>query len=499
VIDAHAQKPPTVSGGTGDHVSINAEAEASKPSEVNTYLTRPLETQNQDHSISPQSVAGRVDAAAPPSRSSTKHSGPTPTESDAIATNTEPSNPRVLDPTESQATTLPILASSLAKNGAAASTKEKVQSLDANDDDVESAIEAHGSSKESDPIEQDSTQPPIDPVTPSRGSESVPPKRASRTVSNPSAASEQPFRRSGRLANRRFSVAASEATLIPLSQIRSKMTSALTNSIPSTKKDNKWIHDAAEEATREKGVPKRVGKSRKKPAPSTAQHSCGSGDDTSPSVAREDGSPRMPISSQVNWATLPPSDPAQPDASSVIDELRSSSQGPTGKLPADEDKSSRSNSRGKAPVNTQKGDVVPSRGGKGRVQPLFFPGSSQIPRPRSPSPSGSESGDQTVASLLPTKTPTRSTPRNGSQFRRLTDITSSGKLFSKSAQPRLKNTPSLKVQPRFDASDNGEDDEESSSSSGDAESNSHIPKERRAGAARRKKAQGLSSLIGSRY
>jgi hypothetical protein len=49
------------------------------------------------------------------------------------------------------------------------------------------------------------------------------------------------------------------------------------------------------------------------------------------------------------------------------------------------------------------------------------------------------------------------------------------------------------VQPRFDASGDGEDDDESSSSSDDGSGpSSHIPRERRAGAAMRKR--GLSSL-----
>jgi hypothetical protein len=69
-------------------------------------------------------------------------------------------------------------------------------------------------------------------------------------------------------------------------------------------------------------------------------------------------------------------------------------------------------------------------------------------------------------------------------------------LFSKTktAPRQFKNTPSVKTQLRFDASDDGEDDDESSSSSDDRVPSSHIPRERRAGASMRRKEHGLSSL-----
>lgn len=478
-------------------MSINAEAEASKRLEVDTYL--PLEVQNQDHTTSPQIVPGRVDATTPP-HSSTKLSRPATPESGAIAIDTEP--PKLSAPisTESQTSRVLVPASSPVINGAAAEINEKVQSQDVNDD-VESAAEPHDGEEESDPIEQEGTQPPVDWPAPGRSIDSVPRvpnrhRRAPRTASKPPV-SEHPSRRSDRLANRRSSVPASEATLVPLTQIRSKMTSALEKSISSAKEDNRWIPTVAEEATRGKGVRKPVGKFRNKSARSTTRHSGDSGDDTSPSVAREDGSPRAPMSSQVKWATLPPSDQTQPDASSIVDELQPSSQGPLVTLPPGEDELSRSDDKKKAPVSSRRGVKVPSQGGKSGIKPLFFPGSSQVPRVPSASPSGSENESETAAPLLPRKTPTRSTPGPSSQFRRLSDMASSDILFSKSkaAQRRFKNTPSLKVQPRFDASDDGEDDEESSSSGEDATTNSHIPKERRAGAARRRKGQGLLSLI----
>lgn len=479
-------------------MSIGAEAEASKRLEVDTYLAQPLEDQNQDRATSPQTVPSRVDATTPPPHSSTRLSRPATPESDAIAIDTEPSKLSAPISTKSQTSRVLVPASSSVINGAAAKINEKVLSQDV-DDDVESAAEPHGGEEESDPIEQD--QPAVDWPAPGRSIDSVPHapnRRAPRTATNPPI-SEQPSRRSDRLANRRSSVAASEATLVPLTQIRSKMTSALEKSISSAKDDSGWIRAVAEEATRGKGVQNPVGKSRNKSARSTPRHSDDSGDDTSPSVAREDGSPRAPTSSQVKWTTLSPSDQTQPDASSVVDELQPSSQGPLGALPPGEE-SSRSDDKKKAPVSSRRGVKVPSRGGKSGIQPLFFPGSSQVPRVPSASPSGSENESETAAPLLPRKTPTRSTPGPSSQFRRLSDMASSGILFSKSkaAQRRFENTPSLKVQPRFDASDDGEDDEESSSSGEDATTNSHIPKERRAGATRRRKGQGLLSLISSR-
>jgi hypothetical protein len=246
------------------------------------------------------------------------------------------------------------------------------------------------------------------------------------------------------------------------------------------------IRNDAEEAPREKSVRKQVRKSGNKPVRSTAQQSDDSGDDTSPSVAREDGSPI----SHVKRTNLPPSEQTKSNTPSVIDEPRTNSQGPLGKL-----SQSTSGAEKKTPGLTGR-VLAPSPRKKGNTQPLFIPGSSQVPRHSSPSPSGSESESEMAASLLPRKTPTKSTPRSSSQFRRLTDLTSNNILFSKSkAAPRqFKNTPSAKVQLRFDASDDGEDDDESSSSSDDRVPSSHIPRERRAGGSMRREGRGLSSL-----
>ena len=469
-------------------MSIFAGAEASEQPEVDTYLAQPLEAWDQDQSIAPQTVP--VDATASPSQPGTRLPGPASLELDATAINTEPSKFPVQASSDPQTSEVLVAASSPVIDGPAASTK-KVQPQDMNDE-VESAVEPHSGDSESDPIEQESTQPNQPASSQGIGSAARDlHRRTSRTTSNPPVL-EQPSRRSHRLANRRYSVATSGAALVPLSQIRSKMSTALEKATSSAM-DSNWIRDIAEEATREKSVRKGVGKSRNKPKRSTAQQSGDSGDETSPSVAREDGSPRAPLSSQAKWTTLPPSDHSQPDASSVIDELRTSSQGCLEKPPQDEFKSSRSDDEKTVPGSTQ-GVTIPSRVKKEGTQPLFFPGSSQVPRAPSASPSESEHESKM---MLSKKTPIR-TPRSGSHLRRLTELASSGTLFSKSkaAQRRFKNTPSSVVtQPRFDASDDGEDDEESSSSSDDAVLSFHIPKERRAGAARKKKGQGLLSLI----
>jgi hypothetical protein len=348
-------------------------------------------------------------------------------------------------------------------------------------------VEPPGGDGESDPIEPEPTQPPAN--RPKRSINPVPrgPQRHTpHTVLKPPPVSDQPSRRSGRLANRQSSASNSGATLIPLTQVRRKVTSALEKSVQSAKEENGVIRNDAEEATQEGSVQKQVEKSGINPTRSTTRQSGDSGDDTSPSVAREDGSP---TSSHVKWATLPLS---QPKSSLVIDELRTSSQGSLRKL-----SQGTSGAEKKTPILSERGVAVSSRRRKGSAQPLFFPGSSQVgPRAPSRSPSGSENESETAASLLPSKTPTKSTPGSNSQFRRLTDLTSNDILFSKSkaAQRRFKNTPSVKVQPRFDASDDGEDDDESSSSNDDRVQSFHIPKERRAGAATRRKGRGLSSL-----
>lgn len=397
---------------------------------------------------------------------------------DAATINAEAAKTPNLASTEYQTGRVLVPSSSPVIDKTTADTETESQLQDA-DDDVESAVGPPGRDDESDPIEPEPTQPLAD--RPSRSTDPVPgghQKPTSRTVLNPPSVSDPPSRRSDRLANRR-SVSNSGDTFVPLTQVRSRMTSALEKSVQSAKEENSVILNGAKE-TREKRKP--VGKSNK-PVRSTAQQSGDSGDDTSPSVAREDGSPI----SHVKWTNPPPSEQKISNTSSVIDEPRKNSQGPLGKL-----SQSTSSAEKKTPVLTGR-VLVPSQRKKGNTQPLFIPGSSQVPRHPSPSPSGSENESEATTSLLPRKTPTESTPHNSSQFRRLTDLTSNDILFSKSkaALRQSKNTPSVKVQPRFDAS---EDDDESSSSSDDRVPSSHIPRERRAGASMRRKGRGLSSL-----
>ena len=449
---------------------------------LDTYSIQPPEAGKQDHSISSQTGPNEIDATTPRSQSGAKIFRPASPESDVAAVNTEATNSPSLASTEQQAGRVLVPASSPVVDKTAGNRETKAQSQDANDD-VESVVELPGGDEESDPIEAEPTQPPANRPsrrtdTALRGSQ----KRAPRVLSPPPV-SDLPSRRSGRLANRRPSEHSSEATLVPLTQVRRKMTSALGKS---GKGQNEVIRDNAGEGSLERSGRKQVGESGVKPARSTAQQPGDSGNDTSPSVAREDGSP----TSHVKRTTIPPSKLTQPSPSVTIDEVRTSSQGLLGKS-----SQGTSGAEKKTPVTGGRGVAAPSRRKKGGIEPLFFPGSSQVaPRALSPSPSGSENESETVASLLPRKTPTKSTPGR-SQFRRLTDLTSSDKLFSKSksAQRRFKNTPSLKAQPRFEASDDGEDDDESSSSNEDRVTSSHIPRERRAGATTRK-ARGLSSL-----
>ena len=79
---------------------------------------------------------------------------------------------------------------------------------------------------------------------------------------------------------------------------------------------------------RERSVQKQVRKSGNKPVRSATPQSDDSGDNTSPSVAREDGSPI----SHVKQTNLPPSEQTKSNNPSVIDEPGTNSQGPLGKL-----------------------------------------------------------------------------------------------------------------------------------------------------------------------
>lgn len=479
-VDERSFKVPFI-GGIEDHESIDAKVEVSGQPEVDTY---PREAGNQDHSISSQTGPSMIDPTTPQPQSSTKIFGPVSPNLDVTTTiNVEVAKPPNLVSTQQQTGRVLVPSSSPVIDGTTADTETEAHLQDT-DDDVESAVEPPGGDKESDPIEPEPTRPLDD--RPSGNTAPVPRGHqgpASRAVLNHPPVSDQPSRRSDRLANRQSSANNSEATLVPLTQVRRRMTSALEKSKQSAKEENGVIRNDAEEA-REKSVLNQVRENGDKPIRSTAQQSNDSGDDTSPSVAREDGSPI----SHVKRTNLPPSEQPKSNAPSVIDEPRTNSQGPVGKL-----SQSTSGAEKKTPVLTER---VLVRRKKGDTQPLFIPGSSQDPRQPSPPPSRSENGSKMDSSSLPKKTPTKSTPRSGSQFRRLTDLTSNDVLFFKSKAPlrQFKNSPRVKVPVRFDAGDDGEDDDESSSSSDDRVPSSHIPKERRAGGSMGSKGRGLSSL-----
>lgn len=456
-IDKTSLKPPAINEAE-DHASLNAEKAFKQIGNV-TETEQRHESQDQGHSGSLLTVPDKVGAMGT-SMKTLKLASP---ESDATVINAEPTNTPIPASTAHSKGTILVPASSPNMAQAVANSGKKDQ-LEDDIDDVDPPDEPLDSYKESDPIEAELTQPAVNRPEPSplesRG-------RAPRTRLNPPPVSKGPSRRSGRLANRSSSV------------------------------NPEWTRDERVEATREKTKRNPVGKAGHKIRPSTRQSRSTVGD-ASPSMTQEND-PALPASSQVEWTTLAPPEPTQPDASSVIDEPRTSSQGPAGKLLLDEGESSTSEVEKVTPMPTRRRAMVASQGKKGRAHPLFFPGSSQAPRTRaSPSASGSENeSEKATTSLLPKKTPIRSTP-DGVPFRRLSQIASQDILFSKSkaAERDFKNTPSLKVKSPFVANDDSKDDEESSTSSDDTAPDSHIPKERRAGAARRRKGQGLSSLAG---
>ncbi|KAI0256093.1 hypothetical protein BJV78DRAFT_1278655 [Lactifluus subvellereus] len=460
-------KPPTINEAE-DHASLDAE-KAFEQAENDTETVQPHEARDQDHPGSLLTAPDKVGAMGTGMKTP-KLASP---ESDATIINTEPTRSPIPASTEHSKGTILVPASSPNVAQAVANSGKEDQSED-EIDDVDPPDEPLDNYKESDPIEAELTQPAVNRPEPTRSIEPAPPESRGRA---PPPVSKQPSRRSGRVANRLSSV----------------------NPTPSVKDDLEWTRDERVEASREKSKRNPVGKVGHKSLRPTTRRVRSTVGDASPSVTQEDD-PVRPASSQAEWTTLAPPEPTQPDAPSVIDELRTSSQGPAEKLSPDEGESSASEVEEVTPMPTRRRAMVASQGKRGRTHPLFFPGSSQAHRARaSPSASGSENESEKATSLLPKKTPTRST-LDGVPFRRLSQIASQDILFSKSkvAEQVFKNTPSVKVRPPFVANDDGKDDEESSTSSDDTAPESHIPKERRAGAAtgKRRKGQGLSSLVG---
>lgn len=461
---------------------------ASEHPGIDTSAERPLEGQGQDISGSVQTPPGKGHASDAQPRT-------TSPESDATAIDTEPTNPPMLASTERLSGRVLVPASSPFVTKALVNAGEKVPMQD-EIDDVEPADEPTDGYKESDPIEPEPNEPSVNLPAPRPSIDPVSRqlrRPASRVTLNPSPDSEQPSRRSGRLANRRSSVTTAEATPVLARQPDRKASLSLKKS--AAKEDHERTHNETAETSREKPSRKQV-VNRRKSAGQTTHRSANPGDDTS-------GIARAPDSSLEEWATLLSPSETQADGSSAIDRLRASNPGPVRQLLPVGDDVSRSADIGEdTPVPTRRGVTFASQGKRGGGQPLFFPGSSQIRRTQAaPSPSASESEPENVASALPRKTPTRRSTPGGGMFRSLSDLASQDILFPKSraAKSAFNNTPSLKVKRPFlegDNDDEDEDDEESSSSGDDTGEapKSHIPKERRAGATSRRKGRRLSSL-----
>ncbi|KAI9463649.1 hypothetical protein BJY52DRAFT_1252889 [Lactarius psammicola] len=475
--------------GEVEVASADADANAERGTSehgTDTPTERPLKGRGQDISGSVQIPPGKSHTSG--TRPGTNTPGTTSSGSDATAIDTAPAKSSMLASIEQLSGRVLVPASSPFVTMALVNAGEKVQSQD-EIDDVEPADESIDGDKESDPIEFEPNEPSVDLPAPRPSANTIPrqPRRlASRATLNPSPDSEQPSRRSGRLANRRSSL----ATPVLARQPDRKVSLSLKKS--AAKEDHERTHD---EIAQEKPARNQVGKGRKF-ADQTTQRSTNP-DDT---LAQEHGPTRVP-SSQVEWTTLlPPTSKTQVDVSSPIDELRTSSPGPVRQLlPVGDDDVSRSADIGEnTPMPIRRGVTATSQGKRGGGQPLFFPGSSQAPRTQTaPSPSASESEPENVAPALPRKTPTRSTP-GGGLFRSLSELASQDILFPKSraAKRAFNNTPSRKVKGPFPEGDDDEDDEESSSSGDDTGEvpKSHIPKERRAGVTPRRKGRRLSSL-----
>ncbi|KAH9061262.1 hypothetical protein EDB87DRAFT_1610849 [Lactarius vividus] len=467
----------------------NAERGASEHPDIDTSTERALKGQDISGSVQTPSGKGHASDTQP----GTNTPRTTSPESDATVINTDPAKPHTPAPTEQLSGRVLVPASSPFVTKALVNAGEKVQTQD-EIDDVEPADESTDGDKESDPIEPEPNEPSVDLPAPRLSTDPVSRhlrRPASRATLDPSSELEQPSRRSDRLANRRTSLAISEAT--PALARRPDRKASVSLKKSATKENHERTHNGmVEETTQEISTRKQVSKGRKL-ARQTTQRSTNP-DET---LVQERGSAQA-SNSQVEWTTLAPSEtPA--DGSSPIDELRTSSPGPMRQLLPVGDDASRSADLGEdTPMPIRRGVKTASQGKGGRGQPLFFPGSSQAPRTQTaPPPSASESEAENVASALPRKTPTMSTPGSG-MFRSLSGLASQDILFPKmrAAKRVFNNTPSRKVKGPFPEDDDDEDDEESSSSSDDTGEvpKSHIPKERRVGTTPRRKGGRLSSL-----
>jgi hypothetical protein len=469
-------------------VDVVAEQGAPEVPDTDTSAERPLEGQRPDSAGSVQTPSGNGHASD--TQPETKALRTTSPESDATAINTEPAKAPTLASPERLSGRVLVPASSPFVTKALVNAGKKVQTQD-EIEDVEPAEESVDGHKESDPIELESNEPSVDLASTHPNIDSILRqlrKPASRTTLNSSPDPEQPPRRSGRLANGQPFATTLEATPALARQPNRKASASLKKS--AAKEDHERTRNEMEEFSQEKPAQKQVGKERKV-ARQTTQRSTNSENDT----VQEDGSARAPNPSLSKWTALPPPSETQ---TSATDQPQTSSPGPMSPLlPLGDDVSLSADIGQNTPMPIRRGVTVASQGKGVGGQPLFLSGSSQAPRTQTaPSHSASESEAEKVASRLPRKTPTRSTPI----FRSLSDLASQDILFTKrrAARNTFKNTPSLKAKRPVLEADNDEDDEESSSSSDDVGEGevpaSHIPKERRAGATPSRKGSRLSLL-----
>lgn len=244
----------------------------------------------------------------------------------------------------------------------------------------------------------------------------------------------------------------------------------------------------AEERAR-KAAAKKVGVKGSKSTPQSSQNPPASQPITPSPAAAVRGEPQ----SLDKWAALvTQSSPEVPDASLMVDELRSSSpppatapQPPTSPTPL--------------PENEQLDSADAT------AKPLFELSSSQVPFPYSQfqgatlasqaedSPTESESEDE-----VPKMTP-RITSSATPKYRRLTDIASQAMFSSQDIMSPITFTstpiPNGNSKAAVEESDDEDDEEDDDSGSdSDADGKSHIPKSRRAGAKLKPKKAGLLSF-----
>ncbi|KAH9040784.1 hypothetical protein EDB85DRAFT_74803 [Lactarius pseudohatsudake] len=281
-------------------------------------LTRPTERplKGQDISGSVKTPSGKGHASdTQPGTNTPRTTSP---ESDATVINTDPAKPLTPASTEQLSGRVLVPASSPFVTKALVNAGEKVQTQD-EIDDVEPADESIDGDEESDPIEPEPNEPSVDLPAPRLSTDPVPRhlrRPASRATLDPSSELEQPSRRSGRLANRRTSLATSEAT--PVLARRPDRKASLSLKKSAAKENLERTHNAGmvEETTQEISTRKQDSKGRKFARQATQRST--NPDET---LVQDHGSAQA-SNSQVEWTTLAPPSETQADGSSPIDELR---------------------------------------------------------------------------------------------------------------------------------------------------------------------------------